>query len=183
VTSLLVALVFAQPSVRPWPIGPGPRYRPAAAPAAVITGRPVGGLRCGRSGQFFLVHVELFVNHRVVVVPAGIGVAAPLSRSGAAVAPRGCIYPLHTEAPDGVVAVASGSTATVGDLFRLWGQPLLARQLASFRSGTPLRAYVGGKRVRTPAAAIVLRPHAQIVLELGAYLAPHPFFLFPGGHP
>ena len=183
-TAFLVAFaLFAQPSVRPWPIGPGPRYTPAPAPAAVRAGRPVGALRCGPPGRSFLVHVELFVDRRVVVLPAGIGVAAPLLRSGAVVTPRGCVYPLRTETPDGVVEVASGSRLTVGDLFRVWGQPLLARRLASFRSGSPVRAYLDGNPVRTSAGALVLTPHAQIVLELGAYLAPHPFFLFPGGHP
>ncbi len=183
-TAFLVAFaLLAQPSVRPWPIGPGPRYTPPAAPAAVSEGRPLGALRCGSAARSFLVHVELFVDRRVVVLPAGIGIAAPLARSGATVTPGGCVYPLRTEAPDGVVEVASGSTLTVGELFRIWGQPLGSRRLASFRSRSPLRAYLDGKRVRTAAARIVLKPHAQIVLELGAYLAPHPFFLFPGGHP
>ena len=147
----------------------------------MLAGRPLGALRCGPPGRSFLVHVELFVDRRVVVLPAGVGVAAPLARSGATVTPHGCVYPLRTEAPDGVVEVASGSTATVADLFRVWGQPLLARGLASFRSRAPVRAYLDGKPVHAP-GAIVLEPHAQIVLELGAYLAPHPFFLFPGGH-
>ncbi len=54
--------------------------------------------------------------------------------------------------------------------------------LASFRSGRPVRAYVGGRLVRGSLAAIPLTPHAEIVLELGPYLAPHSFFLFAGGH-
>jgi hypothetical protein len=182
VTAFLVAFaLFAQPSVRPWPIGPGPRYTPPGAPAAVIAGKPLGALRCGSPGSAFLVHVELFVDRRVVVLPAGIGVAAPLARSGAIVTPRGCVYPLRTLAPDGVVEVARGSALTVGDLFRIWGEPLLTRGLGSFRSSSPVHAYVDGNPVRASAGAIVLTPHAQIVLELGAYLAPHPFFLFPGG--
>ena len=183
-TAFLVAFaLLAQPSVRPWPIGPGPRYTPPPAPAAVKAGRPLGELRCGSPGPAFLVHVELFVGRRVVVLPAGIGVAAPFAASGATVRPRGCVYPLRTLAPDGVVEVATGSALTVGDLFHIWGQPLLARRLGSFRSSSPVRAYLDGKPVRASAGAIVLKPHAQIVLELGAYLAPHPFFLFPGGTP
>ena len=50
-----------------------------------------------------------------------------------------------------------------------------------FTSRSPLRAYVDGKLVRGPAGAIPLTPHAQIVLELGGYVPPHPFFLFAGG--
>ena len=181
-TAFLVAFaLFAQPSVRPWPIGPGPRYTPPAAPAAVSAGVPLGALRCAPPGPSFLVHVELFAGRRVVVLPAGIGVAAPAARSGATVTPRGCVYPLRTLAPDGVVEVARGSDLTVGDLFRIWGQPLLARRLGSFRSSSPVRVYLDGSPVHASAGAIVLKPHVQIVLELGAYLAPHPFFLFPGG--
>ncbi len=68
-------------------------------------------------------------------------------------------------------------------LFRIWGQPLGMRRLASFRSGSPVRAYVGGRRVEGPVGAIRLTPHAQIVLELGPYVPPHPSFLFPGDAP
>jgi hypothetical protein len=179
---LLAFALLTQPSVKPWPIGPGPRYRPAAAPAPVAHGKPVGALRCGEAGAVFLVHVELFAERRVVILPAGIGVASPATRSGATVTPRGCVYPLRTLAPDGVVEVARGSALTLRDLFAVWGQALGARRLASFRSPSPVRAYVDGRPVAGPAGAIALTPHAQIVLELGAYLAPHPFFLFPGGH-
>jgi hypothetical protein len=113
--------------------------------------------------------VELFVGRKVVIVPAGIGVGT------------GCRYPLTTAGPDGVVTVARGRALTVGDLFRVWGQPLGPRSLAGFTSRTPVRAYVAGRLVQGPAASIRLTPHAQIVLELGGYVPPHPFFLFPGG--
>jgi hypothetical protein len=44
-----------------------------------------------------------------------------------------------------------------------------------------VRAYVGGERWRGDVRAIPLTRHAQIVLELGAYIPPHPRFLFPRG--
>jgi hypothetical protein len=115
----------------------------------------------------------------VIVLPAGIGVASPLRRDGATVDPGGCVYPLRTLAPDGVVEVATGRTLTLADVFRIWAEPFAARRLLSFRGA--VRAYVGGRLVRGPVGGIRLVPHEQIVLELGAYLAPHPFFLFPGG--
>jgi hypothetical protein len=170
-SAFLAAIVLlAQPSVRPWPIGPGPRYTPPPRSAAVAAGRPVGPLRSGAPGPAFPLHLELFVDRRVVVVPAGIGVARD-----------GRVYPMRTVAPGGVVEVARGARLTLADLFRVWGQPLGRRRLVSFSSARPLRVYVGGRLVPGPAAAIRLTTHAEIVLELGPYVVPHSFFLFPGG--
>jgi hypothetical protein len=168
---LLAALALGSggdPSVKPWPIGPGAAYRPAAA---VRDGRPVAGHACREGGRRFAVHVELFAHRRVVIVPAGIGVA------------EACSYPARTTTPTGVVEVAAGARLDLGDLFRIWGQPLGAHRLASFRSTSPLRAYVGGRLVRAPVESVPLEPGAQIVLELGAYVPPHTFFLFPKGSP
>jgi hypothetical protein len=180
--ALAVAVVlFADPSVKPWPIGPGPRYLPSPAPAAVLAGKPVGSLRCGSDTRAFRVHLELFAGRRVIVVPAGIGVAAPDAHTGATVTPRGCWYPLRTLAPGGVVDVQRGAALTVGDLFRIWGQALGTYGLASFQSSSPVRAYVDGRLVHGSASGIPLEAGDEIVLELGAYVAPHSFFLFPPG--
>jgi hypothetical protein len=178
---LAAAALLADPSVKPWPIGPGARYLPSPAPAAVLAGRPVGALRCGPAGPRFDVHLELFASRRVIVVPAGIGVASPFVRTGATVSPGGCSYPMRTLAPDGVVEVRRGLALTVGDLFRVWGEPLTAHRLGSFGSTTLVRAYVNGRRVEGSAAAVPLSAGAEIVLELGGYVAPHPSFLFPPG--
>jgi hypothetical protein len=78
------------PSVKPWPIGAGPGYRLAAAPAVVQAGRPVGRFRCGPAGRRFGVHLELFARRQVVIVPAGIGVARTSRTSFGRVCPRGC---------------------------------------------------------------------------------------------
>jgi hypothetical protein len=167
----------------PTPIGAGPRFRPAAAGLAVRAGKPLAGLRCGRAQRRYGVHVELFARGRVVIVPAGIGVASPFVRSGAYVYPRGCTYPIRTVEPTGVLEVDSARRLVLGDLFRVWGQPLSRTRLAGFRttSGRPVRAYVGGRRWRGGLTAIPLRRHAEIVLELGRYIPPHTAFLFRPG--
>jgi hypothetical protein len=157
----------APPPVYPWPIGAGPRYQPPAANVAVLEGRPVGGMRC-TNGRRFSVHVELFAHRKVVVVPPGIGVA----RSG-------CSYPLRTKAPTGVVHVVANRRFTLGDLFTVWGRRLDATHLVSFRGRVSV--FVGGKRRTGDPRRIVLTKHAQIVLELGGYVAPHPGYLFPKG--
>jgi hypothetical protein len=107
----------------------------------------------------------------VIVVAQGIG------RS------RTCSYPVRTSAPTGVVEVARGARLTVGDVFLLWRQPLTRHRLASFRSRTPVRAYVAGRRFRGDASSVPLIPRAQIVIELGRYVAPHRFYLFAKGTP
>jgi hypothetical protein len=91
------------------PIGAGPRYHPPAAPARVLHGRAVGSLRCGADGRRFGVHLEVFARGRVVIVPAGIGVAAPRARVGAFVRPRSCSYAVRTLDPTGVVEVRRGT--------------------------------------------------------------------------
>jgi hypothetical protein len=141
----------------------------------------VGGLTCAGEAPRFGVHLELFAHGRVVIVPAGIGVSSPARVAGGNVVPGGCTYAARTLTPTGVVEVRRGARLTLGDLFRLWGQPLGRHGFAGFRSGGPLRAYVGGVRAAGDAGSIPLRPHAQIVLELGSFVPPHPSFLFPGG--
>ena len=173
-------VVPGHPSVRPWPIGPGVRYRPAPAGSAAAAGRPIGALRCGPSGAVFALHLEIFADREVVVVPAGIGFARPVRFAGAIVAGGRCTYPVSTSTPGGVVEVARGARLSLSDLFAVWGQALGARRIASFRSSSPVRAYLDGRRVHGPVGAIPLSSHAEIVLELGGYVAPHAFFLFAG---
>jgi hypothetical protein len=149
--------------VHPWPIGVGPRYQPAAIRR---DGRPVGALRCG-SGRSFDVHVELFANRRVVIVPRGIGVAA------------GCAYPTSTTEPTGVVHVRRDGRYTLGDLFRVWGRRLEAGRLLSFRGRVSV--FVAGRRVAREPQDVPLTNHEQVVVEVGGYVAPHPSYLFPKG--
>lgn len=162
----LAAILLAglPPSVHPWPIGVGARYHPTAP---LRDGRPVGALRCDARPARFDVHVELFAARRVVIVPPGIG--------------RGphCAYPVSTSAPTGVVHVRAA--ATLGDVFRVWGRALGSNRLLSFRGR--VLAFVGGRRVGGDPRTIRLTRHAQIVLEVGGYLPPHPSYLFPKGTP
>jgi hypothetical protein len=181
----LLALVLASPlppSVKPWPIGIGPGYRIAAAPVAVREGRSVGRFRCAaNAGRRFGVHIELFARRRVVIVPGGVGVARPSRTHFSRIRPGACTYPLRTLDPTGVIEVRPGAKATLGDFFRVWGQSLGPRRIAGFRTRAPILAFVGGRRRRGDPRTIPLTHHAQIVLELGGYVAPHPRYLFPPG--
>ncbi len=160
----------------PSPIGVGPRYHPA--PGAV----PVAGLRCTNAKPpRFGVHLELFAARQVVIVPAGIGVAPPLRRQGSYVLGGRCSYPVRTREPTGVVEVERRASLTLGRLFAVWGQPLSRTRLAGFASSAPVLAFVDGHRRLGDPRSIPLRPHAEIVLEVGGYVPPHASFLFRKG--
>jgi len=155
----LVLTILAAPV--PTPIGHGPQFAPprmgreAAAAIACTPGPAAADARA---------HLELFARKRAIVIPAGIGLR------------RGCRYPLRTLTPTGVIEIGRG-TLTIGDLFAVWRMPLSNRRMLTFRGGE--KAYVAGKRWRGDARAIVLRDRRQIVLEVGGYVPPHSFYLFP----
>jgi hypothetical protein len=168
------------PYIRPIPIGRAPAYRIPPTSTAVARRRAIDGLACGReSGAVYGIHLELFADRLVVPVPAGIGVAPPLRRSGAYVLGGACSYPLATLDPTGVVRVAHARTPTLGTLFAIWGQPLTRTRLATFAG--QVRAFVDGRRLHERLATIPLRRHAEVVLEVGGYLPPHPTYTFPPG--
>lgn len=168
----------------PTPIGSGPLYRPGPLSAAVAAARPVGALRCtDRSEHRVGLHLELFAHGRVVIVPAGIGIAPPRRRGGASVTGGRCSYALRTSEPTGVVELSQSARVTLGQLFQLWGQPLSSRRLAGFRAirGERVQVFVAGRRWPGDPRAIPLTRHAQIVLELGGYVPPHSLYLFSKG--
>jgi hypothetical protein len=165
-------------------VGPDERYRPRSLNAAVSAARPVRGLSCRRDARpRYGVHLELFANRRVVIIPAGVGIAPPRKEVGAYVVEGRCEYPAITVEPTGVIQVDRTASLTLGDFFAIWGQPLSRRRLAGFtaQAGTRVRAFVGGEEWRGDLGGIALRRHAQIVLEVGGFVAPHRRYGFPPG--
>ena len=160
-------MIAAPPPVHPWPIGAGPRYHPTAYNASVASGLPIRSLRCTRGGATFAVHIELFARRRVVIVPPGIGAG-----------PNGCRYPVSTAEPTGVLHV-NREGLTLADAFRVWGRALGTRTLLSFHGRVTV--FVGGRRWAGRAGSVPLSRHAQIVIETGGYVAPHPSYLFRKG--
>jgi hypothetical protein len=108
-------------------------------------------------------------------------VAAPQRRRGAYVLGGACVYALRTLEPTGVVrvSVARGRPPALAALFAIWGEPLTGRRLLGF--GGRVLAFVDGRRRRGAPGAIALRRHAEIVLEVGGRLPPHPAYRFPPG--
>jgi hypothetical protein len=158
------------------PIGRGARFQPP------VTGRPLAP--CTRDlGPRAGVHVEVFAANRVVLIAAGVGTRPPRSLSSGRIARARCYGALVTLDPTGLVLVRPGSRLTVADLFHSWGQPLSPRRIASFRAGPggAVRVYVDGQRWRGAVSEVPLRRHAEIVLEVGPYVPPHPAYTFPPG--
>jgi hypothetical protein len=182
---LAAALLGAAPAHRAapvaTPIGRGPAFELSTGVRA-DRGAPISGLRCtAAAGTWRDAHVEVFARGRVLILPPGIGVARPRHAVGAAVTGGRCSYPVRTTDPTGVVRYRAGRHLRLGDLFAVWQQPLSRHRVCGFRSRAAVRVYVGGRRVSGPPAAVALRRHAEIVVEIGPYVPPHRFYVFAGG--
>src|SRR4051794_41461266 len=113
------------------PRGTGPRYELGSLSPLTRSGRAVGDLRClpGRRATHW-VHVELFARGRVMLLPAGIGIAPPRRHGGAYVTGGRCRYPVWTDEPTGLVA--GSGPARLGGPAAGWGRPPGPPALAGF---------------------------------------------------
>jgi hypothetical protein len=102
-----------------------------------------------------------------------------VTRSGGRITGARCYGDLATVEPTGVVLVRPGSRLTMADLFRAWGRPLGARRMLSFRG--PVSVFVNGRKRPGPPGPVPLTRHAEIVLEVGPHVPPHPAYHFPPG--
>ena len=157
------------------PIGRGAAFHPPARGSVGAGSGPCRAPLGRRDG----VHVELFAANRVVLVAAGIGVRGPVTRSGGRITGARCYGDLVTLEPTGVVLTRPGARLTLAALFRGWGRPLSARRLLSF-SGR-VTVFVDGQRRTGPPGSVALTRHAEIVLEVGPHVPPHPAYHFPPG--
>jgi hypothetical protein len=143
-------------------------------------GRNAAPARCRHGlGRRFGAHLELFGEGLVALFPAGIGTGEPRKLFAGRVESARCYGPLVTIDPTGLVLLRPGTSATVGDVFDLWGQPLDDGRASAF-SGA-VRVYVNGEQATGSPRAIPLRRHDEIVLEVGPYVPPHRAYRFPAG--
>lgn len=159
------------------PIGRGPRFH------LPVTGTPVGPCE-HHLGSRIGVHVELFAENQVVLVPAGVGTLPPRQYAEGRISGARCYGALVTLDPTGLLLVRPGSHLTVSDLFRSWGQPLWKTRLAAFTAprGTQVQVFVDGRAWHGSApGAVPLADHAEIVLEVGPHVPPHHSYTFPPG--
>lgn len=164
VLSAAIGVLNSSTTAVPTPIGVGTAYTLAPGPPLSGTGDACTAGRVADSAA----HVELFAQGRALLIPVGVGVG------------HGCRRSLWTTEPTGVIHM-SGGEATLGRLFAIWGQPLSHNRLAGFTAAGPVRVYVDGVRIHEPPQSVALRPHSEVVVELGGYVPPHRFYIFPEG--
>lgn len=152
------------------PIGRGPRFQPGPGNS------PLGA--CRRPfGAREHAHLEIFGADRVVLLATGLGTRPPRHIRDARLLSAACFGEVTTVDPTGTVYFRAGTRPTVADVFRTWGQSLSTTRIASFTGGR-VRVYVDGHRRAGSPGAVVLRPNAEIVLEIGPRVPPHSHFTF-----
>ena len=129
------------------------------------------------------MHLEIFANRFVVLIPPGVGVAPALVRVGAYVRRGRCSYPARTLEPTGVIEIDTHSALSLGDFFRLWGQPLSRTRVVGFQAGEGERvhAFVAGREWSGDPRGIPIERHAVILLEVRGDVPPHRRYRFPPG--
>ena len=124
-------------------------------------------------------HLDVFVDGRPVVVPAGLGInitdpgvrsgGTGLGKSYGGISGCGqpCISPLHTHDASGIVHTESASATpnTLGELFTEWGLTLSAQCVSTHCGG--VKAYVNGKEAAGDPGAIELLDHEEIAVVVG----------------
>lgn len=150
---------------------PAPQDASAAAKRA---GLPVYGEE--KLEVHYHAHLDVYVDGRHVLVPAGIGIDERRQR----------ISPLHTHDTSGVVHVEAPKPRpfTLGQVFTEWGVPFSASRLGQFHAspGHPLAVYVNGEKATGDPGKVRLAPHQEIAVVYGKAPTPLPTsYDFPPG--
>lgn len=134
-------------------------------------GSPIGRFTCvfrPPQALAFRAHLSILVNNEPQKIPLYLGASRQ--------PPTHCFYAIHTHDASGRIHVTPQEPGifTLGELFEIWGQPLTNTNVAGI-VGLPVEVYVtdGGTTVRvedTDWAAIELKPHREITIELGTPL-------------
>ena len=152
-------------------LAPAPEYQPPARwPLAGAAG--FGGLRGQRAARARAMHVELFANQQVIVVPGGIGVSGGRTTLYGNIVDALWHAPAWSLEPGGVVHLEREGV-TLGDVFADLGPA----ELGPDRLLTFTRARSGRGSTATPRsgdpASIVLRDRDQVVLVHGGDVEIH----------
>ena len=108
-------------------------------------------------------HLDVFVNGKRVVVPAGIGIG------------NGLLSPLHTHNDSGVIHVESTTVRSysLAEFFAAWGVRLTKTCLADECGDGKVHLFVNGKPTTDP-NRIVLSQHLEIAVAFGPPPKPVP---------
>jgi hypothetical protein len=127
-------------------------------------------------------HLDVFVNGKHIVVPAGIGInihdpgvqhsgsGMSVFYGGIALCRRPCISPLHTHDTSGILHTESASPIPhrLGQFFIEWGVRLSAHCVNVYCSpATSIAIYLDGKRYQGDPTKIQLLNHREIAVVMG----------------
>jgi hypothetical protein len=172
----MVPVPATTPGYEGIPIPDGPKL---ATLANAATGQTVDGVQCQTNEQLVShvhTHLTVFVNGKARVIPYGIGIPgaeAVATPHGAFVETGSCFYWLHSHQEDGVVHVESPSSAlsfTLGQFFKIWGQPLSPTQVGPATGKLTVFFTAPGKKVgiyKGNPADLPLGNHYQIQIDVG----------------
>ena len=163
----------AEPAVL-WPAPPDPLERTVAA-----------GLQPEPkeySTNHVHAHLDVFVDGRPIVVPAGIGINVDdpdvrrfdepdgsVSYGGIELCSTPCISPLHTHFATGIIHTESASPEpnTLGQFFTEWGVDLSDSCVGEFCDPKPIAFYVNGEAYTDDPRAIELSDLKEIAIVIG----------------
>jgi hypothetical protein len=136
----------------------------AQAPSATAMGQTVNGISCdAQEGQRIHIHQHLVIFDHGKQVPIPENVGQPAGRR--------CIYWLHTHTPDGIIHIEAPKdrSFTLGDFFKVWGQPISKNRVATAKATakSPLKVWVNGQVFHGDPSKIKLDAHTDIVIEAG----------------
>jgi hypothetical protein len=126
----------------------------------------VGVHALGAEGEVLHIHehLDIFVNGKHEAVPQGVGIYADQF-----------LTELHTHDTTGIIHVESPTAKNfdLGQFFGVWGVRLNATciggycKTAAAGKATPWKVYVNGRPYTGNPAALVLKPHQEIVFAIG----------------
>jgi hypothetical protein len=164
----------AKPAAVLWPAPPDPLERTVAA-----------GLKPERK-EFLIhhahAHLDVFVDGKPIVVPAGIGINiddpevqrfkdpdGAVAYGGITRCRKPCISPLHTHDATGIIHTESKSPEpnSLGQFFTEWGVRLNESCLGERCSPDGIAFYVNGKPYRQDPRAIELTDRKEIAIVIG----------------
>jgi hypothetical protein len=147
------------------------------------SGQTINGIHCDTGEQLathYHAHLDIIYKGQPANLAANTGILSD------------CLYWTHTHDTSGIIHIEAPKQQasrqfTLGDFFAIWHQPLSKTQVATFqvKPGDVLKVWVNGEPYTDDPSKIVLKSHAQIVIEIAPPLTePPPTFTWdPSQYP
>lgn len=144
-------------------------------------GETIDGVPCRVMDETFHIHSHLAIvlNGQLLTIPNQLGQVAATGTT------PGCFYQIHNHDEAGRLHVEAPAPVNyvLGSFFKIWGQPLTRDNVGGI-TGLPIVFYVTDNGVVTrydgDPAAIELRSHRLITIQIGSQLTAIPNFTWTG---